>query len=247
MRNLVSFDFMELYKMEFADFAKGFIKIIDKYDLKALKLDGYYEAMIKCKPDLDAMVIKYGAHPLTEQMDKLWVRIVRLIVAFNSQIVAVEVAKLPGFDGERNMVIPFFYRIFRNLSLENRKTTNEKLSQLIKKFVSDDAFLAAANRLGFESMIAELRATWDEYKKLDKTRLADKAKRVKMKTYEKKLFINYSIRNFMTGIELAIWQYGIKDYQRLVSEVNTFTKGYSILVKTRDTKRKNKNDELEED
>ena len=68
-----------------------------------------------------------------------------------------------------------------------------------------------------------------------------------MKTYEKKLFINYSIRNFMTGIELAIWQYGIKDYRRLVREINTFTREYSILVKTRDTKRKNKADEEEED
>ena len=238
---------MELYKMEFADFAKGFIQTVEKYDLNALKLNDYYEAMIKCKPDLDAMVIKYGPHPLTEEMDQLWFRIRRLIGAFNSQIVAVEVAKIHGYENERAMVIPFFYRIFRRLNLENRIITNEKLSQLVAKFVSDDAFLAAANRLGFESLITELRTTWDEYNKLYNDRLSDKAKRIKMKTYEKKHFINYSIRNFMTGIELAIWQYGIKDYRRLVREINTFTREYSILVKTRDTKRKNKADEEEED
>jgi len=238
--HLLRFDFQKLRKMEFADFAKGIIDISEKYDVTALHLVGYQQSLLKYQPQVDELIVRYGPHPLTPELSMLWNQMNALTVAINRTISAVEKAKLASLAEERRLVLPFLKRIFGKLRLENRKATNEKMSQFNARLVSDEAFAAAANKLGFGLLFGELMVVWQEFVKLTKERVVEVAERPLMHTAELITSINKGIRNFLKGIELAMWQYGDEDYKPLVNELNVFMGVYANLVKSRATQNKNK-------
>lgn len=234
------FEFTFLQKLEFADCAKGIINISNKYDVTTLHIEGYHQSLLKYQPQVDALIVKYGKHPLTLRINELWAKLNKLTTAINSQIVSVEKAGLASLEQERITVLPFLHRIFNNLRVENRKTTNEKMQQLSAKLIASEEFVTAANKLGFELLIGEMLVVWKEFTKLSDDRVKCISQREPLNTVNYKRNIARALRNFLKGVELAMWQYGEEGYEPLVNELNVFMGAYATLIKSRATQNKNK-------
>lgn len=242
MIKILLFDYTRLYKLEFVDMVKGALVIVQKHDPVALKFEGIATlVMEQQQPNLDALMVRFGKHPLTKNLHALREQRNLLLQAVIFQLDSVDKAGLLSTQPQRELASPFLHRMLDGIGRENEKQKRERLNQLFAGIDADAALKDAVTVLGFESNLSELRTVASAIVTNSTARVKSISERPKMRTRELKKDVSKAIVNLFNAIKLAELQYPELDYSSLINELNAWLTPYYALVKSRTTKSLNKN------
>lgn len=242
MKNILFFDYTRLHKLEFVDMAKGALGIVQKHEPAALKFEGIATLVVEQQqPNLDALTVKFGKHPLTRSLLTLRKQRNTLLKAVMLQLDSVDKAELLSTQLQRKMAAPFLHRMLDGIIRVNEKQKRERLNQLFAGIDADAALKDALTILGFESNLQELRTIASAIVVNSTERVRSLSERPKMRTRELKKEVSDGIVNLFNAIGLAQLQYPELDYSSLINELNAWLTPYYALVKGRTTKSLNKN------
>ncbi|MDD3787363.1 MAG: DUF6261 family protein [Petrimonas sp.] len=237
---LNTFTFYRLRKLEFADYVKGVINIVRKYDAGALNIGAMVALLLEQEPQVDKLIVGYGRHPLTNEINKLREKRNNFLTAVQSHLVSVETAAMETSAAHLNLVTPFLRRMLYDIKSVNEKERTERIRQLFSTTESNIPLQEALEALGFGAYLLEVRRIQNEIAQLVNQRVEALSVRPKMQTREVKLAVSAAMHNLFRRIELADLENTALDYDSLINELNVWTMPYQALVKSRDTRSSNK-------
>ena len=224
-----------LHKLEYADYVKGVIKIVNKHDPELLKINGFYNRLLELQPQLEGLTLSYGKHPVSKDLRGL--RKVRetVITAIQSQIVSVETANLKEHESELRLMLPTLHRFFDDIKTKNQKDKSERIDQFLRVISSNEAMNDALKTLGFDLLVAKLLENSSAINELIHLRNEDISVRPKMQTEARIKQLDKAIYLLFHAIELERLENPDLNFQPLIDELNVWNTTYQTLVKSRRT------------
>ncbi len=117
---MIDLNFNKLRKLEFADYAKGVIRIVGKYDLEALKIEGIANQLLAKQAEVEELVVAYGKHPLTEKIGVRRNDRDKIVSAIVDHLSSVQTASIGSTKMQLDLVAPFVHRHFDGLKKANQ-------------------------------------------------------------------------------------------------------------------------------
>lgn len=224
-----------LHKLEYADYVKGVIKIVNKHDPELLKIGGVYNRLLELQPQLEGLTLSYGKHPVSKDIRGL--RKVRetFITAIQSQIISVETANLKEHESELRLMLPTLHRFFDDIKPKNEKDKSERIDQFLRVISSNETMNDALKTLGFDLLVAKLLENSSAINELIHLRNEDISVRPKMQTEARKKQLAKAIYLLFHAIELARLENSDLNFQPLIDELNVWNTTYQTLAKSRRT------------
>jgi hypothetical protein len=236
---MIDLNFNKLHKLEFADYAKGVIRIVGKYDLEALKIEGIANQLLAKQAEVEELIVAYGKHPLTEKIVARRNNRDKIVSAIVDHLSSVQTASIDSTKMQLDLVSPFVHRHFDNLKKANQKESAERIHQFLSGISADTALNEALTVLGFGVYVGELKTIQDEMDQLLEDRVTSLSERPRMRTLEIKRSVRKAIDNLFNRIELAMLENPAIDYRPLMNELTEWILPYQSLAKARVTRLSN--------
>lgn len=237
-----TFSFNRLRKLEFADYVKGVMNIVQKYDAEALKIEGMIVLLLEQEPHVDKLIVGFGKHPLSDKITGMRYRLNKLLTAVISQMISVETAGMESAASHLDLAVPFLRRMLYDIKSMNEKERTERLRQLFSTTDVDAALQEALDALGFDAYLLEVRRIQNEIDQMVNERVLSLSVRPRMQTHKVKRMVSAALVNLFRRIELAKLENPGLDYDSLINELNVWTMPYQSLVKARATRSANKSE-----
>lgn len=68
---LKNLSFTRLLKLELPEFAERVIGIVEEHNPEELKIEAVFDLLVKEQPQIDLLTVRYGAHPMTAELNRL--------------------------------------------------------------------------------------------------------------------------------------------------------------------------------
>ena len=235
---ILIFSFLKIRKQEFPAIIDGVIAIVQKYNPKALFIDGMFNLLVELQTSLSVLTQKALSHPLTKVLKNQRKRRLELIRAIVLQGTAVEKAAVPSQADAVSMIVPLIYRHLSNLYRENLKVIDQEVQNFLAEFKRNDTLLNAAVTIGLKVFIDELKTLEDSMAVNIVARRESKSPGRSVNKVQLRSNIIDGFSRLLNSIELAKVEHPELDYMPLINELNEFLVTYQTLVKSRTTRTK---------
>lgn len=231
---LIRIPFSRLSKLELPEFAERVIEVVEKHNPEELQIKEIFDLLVAEKDNIDKLVVRYGPHPLTEELRKL--RDMRLLYVSAIKFHLKVVVKRNGSDTDMNVKVAKI-EINRYLgdlkSNRNEQTVNRRITQFLAEIDCNAALQTAISSLDFTEHIDNLTVAHMSIQELIDERTSSKSKRPKVKTPALKKSVLTATRNLVKQIEIAPLKHIEVDYTALINELNEVLIEYRDMINNR--------------
>lgn len=244
--NIMNLSYSRLLKLEVPQLAKQVLGIVEKHSPEALLVEKAFNDFDALKPEIESLIVGYGPHPLTPQIEALRQERLLYATSISFQVRGLTKGYIEGTDDEVKIVTHAVNLYLRNLRKNNEEVINEKIDQLLSEIESNEELEVAMSTLGFTKYFNDLRSAHSRLKVLLFRRNASIAERPKGVGPIALKAVRDGMKVMFNRIEAAQMDNKDLDYTPLISELNENLIRYSGLIKTRETALKNKKEGLDE-
>lgn len=235
-----------LLKLEVPQLAKLVLKIVEKHDPEVLLIEKAFNDFNALKPEIESLIVGYGPHPLTPQIEVLRQERLLYATSISFQVRGLVKGYIDGADDEVKIVTHAVNLYLRNLRKNNEEVINEKIDQFLSEIELNEELEVAMSTLGFTKYLNDLRSAHTRLKVLLFKRNASIAERPKGVGLLAMKAVRNGMKVMFNRIEAAQMDNQDLDYTPLISELNEKLIRYSGLIKTRETALKNKKEGLDD-
>ncbi len=224
-----------LLKLEIPQLAKGVIEIVEKHDPKILLIEKAFNDFNLLKPKIESLIVRYGAHPLTERLEPVRQKRIWYATAISFQVRGLVKGYLNGTDNEIRVAKEAVNRYLLNLSSNNEEIINERVDQFLKETNTNAELQNAMEVLGFTAFIDDLSSANTQLLELLATRNASISKRSKGVLPVSSKAIRNGLSVLFVRITSATHDNKELNYNPLISELNERMIRFNGLIKMRET------------
>ncbi len=239
MYEITSIGLSKLLKLEIPQLAKLVLEIVEKHDPESLLIEKAYNDFKLLEPEIDSLIVAYGAHPVTQQLVPLRKKRLLYATALSFQVRGLANGYIEGADDAVRVVNEAVNRYLYNLRGNNEEIINEKVDQFLNEINSSADLQNAISTLEFTSYIDNLTAAHIELKELLAIRNASLSKRAKGVLHISSKAVRNGLKVLFGRIIAASWDNKELNYKPLVDELNEKLIRYKGLIKMRETALKN--------
>lgn len=239
------FRFSRLRKLEFANFVRGIMTIVQKYDATALQIESMMSISLEKLSLVNKLEVTKGSHRFSKQINKLRRKRNNILSAILKQVASYKTAEMEYLQNEVNTVETFVTRMMKEIRQVNEKDRTERLVQLFILMDNDESLKKALSVLGFDTFINEARELHDEIERLFAVRVKETSELSRGETLAIKAEISETVTNLYRRIELAAIENPSVDYLPLINELNTWGIPFQAMIKGRDTRSENQTEIME--
>ena len=243
---LVKIPLSRLLKLELPQFAERVIGLIENNNPEELQINEVFGQLKKEKPKIAQLVVRYGPHPITDELGKLREMRRLYVSGILYQLKVVIKEDKTGADSSVKLVKIEVQRFLSNLrSSKNDETINRKITQFYAEIEQNEVLEAAFDSLGFTNILDELQSVHSTIEELRDVRLVDISKRPKVKTPMLSKSVREALKLMFKEIEVAPIRNPEIDYEPLFDQLNELLIEYRNLINNRVLFNKRKAEELE--
>lgn len=233
---IISFVYYRLRKMEFANYVRGIMTIIKKYDTTALGI-GTMVAYVFGKLELVSnLKLEGSAHPLTPKIDKLREQRNSTLSAINYQLWSFRFAGMSSLEAHVSLVQLHVDMIMKAIRQVNEKERRERLFQLFALEDNDAKLKEAFAALNLGVFMGEVRQLQEEIETLCAIRVKENSLISREQTVALKREISTALDTLYRRIEMGVIETPEQDFQPLISEINTYGVEFRAMLKGRNTR-----------
>lgn len=211
------------------------IDVLEKYDLKALRLEANMEMLLDLSTQLLKLEEDYGPHPLSKDISEVRERRLELAGFISSHM---QLLMRVDMKNQRKAVAIAKYPV-RACLLGIRKNDQRKITGKINQFFlvvdRDPKIQEAFRQLGFQDHLDELRLMSATYTSLFLERNSSISKRPTRESKSIQKYCQAVLRNLFEHIDLLQTTYRDQDYSLLIVSLNTILAKYTRNIKLRVT------------
>ncbi len=224
-----------LLNLELPEFADEVIRIVEKHNPESLKIKDGFDQLVAEKPQIDALTVRFGPHPLTEKLTVLREDRIQHAKAITFQMNGFVKGFIEGENSDvstaKFIVNRFLYKLDRNnVPMINRRVTN-----FFAEIDSDENLETAFGSLGLSNQLDNLRSTHSQVLEYMESRLDNISKRPKGKSEVFKRSIRNGLNWLFATINMAQNYNKELDYSALINELNDLIISYRALINIRGT------------
>ena len=239
--------FSRLRKLELPEFADRVMGIVEKHDPESLKIQEAFDLLVAEQPQIDALVVRFGAHPLTKKLEPLRKERTLYATAISFQMRGYARGLIFGDEDAVIVAKEAVDRFLLNLRSNNEEIINRRITQFFAEIDSDEELETAFATLGLTALLNDLRNVHSSIAELLAKRLNDISKRPKgksevfAKSVREALNLLFMQITFMQKINKEM------DYLPLIDELNELIIRYRGLINIRAAyqEKKAENDSVE--
>ena len=220
-KKIIKIDFSSLLKFELPNVANRVIEIVEKHNPETFKIKELFDELVEQKPQIDKLKIRFGAHPLTKEMNDLRTRLRAFTIGISNQMKTIENGKVESMQAALKVAQPVVNLYIDKIWKNNNVETEEKVSAFFDNIDANEELEVAFTTLNMSTYLDELRSVLSELVEQFNNRGVSYSSRVEIKTNLLAKPIIKAIRNLFLDIELAQVKNKDLDYTPLVYELNT--------------------------
>ena len=225
----------KLLKLEIPQLAKGILDIVENHDPESLLIENAFDDFNLLKPEIESLIVRYGPHPVTEQLEPLRHKRILFATAISFQVKGLVKGYIDGSDNDVRTAKEAVNRYLHNLRANNEEVINEKVEQFLNEVQTNTELSDAMSALGFLSYIDNLESVHLQLMKLIASRNASISRRVKGGVIVASKTVREGLSILFNRITAATYNNKELDYKPLIDELNEKLIRYSGLIKTRET------------
>ena len=242
-KKILKISFSQLLKLEFQYLASSVIEIVEKHDPEALKIKEIFDILVKQKPQIKLLKVRYGPHPITLKLSNLRFSRNAYAQGMIDQLKTLERVKESGTEEALIVAKPIVIRYLQNLSKNTEKTIRQTLIQFFDVVAEDGAFQMALETLGLLSYHDNLQSVNTAIDEQYILRRENVSARPKDKTPDIIAAIMSDTQDLFKQIEVAQIKHPEIDYTTLIDELNNEIAKAKAEVKARKSINKKKAEE----
>ena len=233
MIQLKSISFNRLLKLEVPQFTNSVIRIVERHNPETLKIDAIFDLLEMQKPQLDFLEVRYGAHPLTREIDSLCKKRTDYAVSITNKMRSISSADMEDERENAKVILPVVNRFLISLGINDRDVVTEIVSQLFMRIDEDETLESAFTALGFSTYLDALRSVNSTLIEILDQRMVLLSERPQENTLMILKNLNVAVRNLFTEIKLARLRNIELDYTNLIQELNIILTTYGQKINKR--------------
>ena len=242
-KKILKISFSQLLKLEFQYLASSVIEIVEKHDPEALKIKEIFDILVKQKPQIKLLKVRYGPHPITLKLSNLRFSRNAYAQGMIDQLKTLERVKESGTEEALIVAKPIVIRYLQNLSKNTEKTIRQTLIQFFDVVAEDGAFQMALETLGLLSYHDNLQSVNTAIDEQYILRRENVSARPKDKTPDIIAAIMSDTQDLFKQIEVAQIKHPEIDYTTLIDELNNEIAKAKAEIKARKSYNKKKAEE----
>ena len=242
-KKILKISFSQLLKLEFQYLASSVIEIVEKHDPEALKIKEIFDILVKQKPQIKLLKVRYGPHPITLKLSNLRISRNAYAQGMIDQLKTLERVKESGTEEALIVAKPIVIRYLQNLSKNTEKTIRQTLIQFFDVVAEDGAFQMALETLGLLSYHDNLQSVNTAIDEQYILRRENVSARPKDKTPDIIAAIMSDTQDLFKQIEVAQIKHPEIDYTTLIDEMNNEIAKAKAEIKARKSYNKKKAEE----
>lgn len=224
-----------LLKLELPQLAKGVLQIVEKHEPEVLLIESALNDFESLKPAIESLIVSYGPHPITEQLEPLRKQRILYATAISFQVRGLVSGYIEGTEDHIVVAKAASNRYLHRLRGNNEEVINERVEQFLKEIELNLELGDAVEALGFMKLIDGLKLAHMNLRRLLASRNASISKRDKGVTPVSSKVIRDGLTLLFMRITAAMHDNRELDYSPLVNELNEKLIRYKGLIKSRET------------
>jgi len=228
----------KMQKVEFPQFAKEMLQIIEKHKSEELKLQVVNNLLADTMPALAAMKVRQSKHELTIRIKALHAercQNANMIVSYLN-VYLRDSNRLVDAQKVENCIRNHFAHINRWGAVK----ASEHFDMFFAKVEADSAIAAALEALSLSGIVHKAKAAHSEYRVLNEQRRNDINKKADKFTAVARALVSKNVKAALQIIDSAVLLYPDVDYSALIAELNALIAQYKAKLKARSTRNANK-------
>ncbi len=234
--------FSRLRKLELPEFADRVMGVVAQYDTESLKIKDAFDRLEAEKPQIEALTVRYGPHPVTKELSPLRKERTLYATSISFQTRGYVRGFIIGDKGAVSLAQGAVDRFLLNLRSNNEEIINRRVTQFFAEVDRNEELETALTTLGLSPLLDNLRSIHSQITELLAKRLNDISKRPKGKS---EVFAK-SLRDALNLLfmRITVEQSFNKelDYLPLIDELNELVIRYRGLINTRATSQAKSNE-----
>ena len=239
-KKIIKLDFSRLSKFELPNVANRVIEIVEKHNPETFKVKELFDELVEQKPQINKLKIRFGAHPLTKEMNDLRTRLRAFAIGITNQMKTIEIGKVESMQAALKVAQPVVNLYIDKIWNNNNVETEEKVSAFFDNIDANEELEVAFTTLNMSTYLDELRSVLSELVEHFNNRGVSYSSRVEIKTNLLAKPIIKAIRDLFLDIELAQVKNKDLDYTPLVYELNTLLTYFDRTINVRASHNKKK-------
>ena len=233
----------KLLKLELPELAERVIGVFDTYDPEEFKIKEAYDQLVAQQPQIEALLARYKAHPLTVSMDGL--RKDRAMYA--SEITSQMKFNLRKQKGDQDVIEAnsIIEQFLVHLAKNNEEVINRKVTQFFAALGKNEVLSSTLGTLGLLDLCDSLESTHLGILRLLSNRTLSLSARPKGKTQEFAKMVINALKILFMQIEVSHTINEELDYLPMISTLNVILDRYRNLINLRAAYNKKKREEAE--
>lgn len=233
-REITSFPFSGLLKLEIPQLADELIVIIEKHDPELLKFKEMNDLLLAVKPKIDGMTVQHGGHQITPKLKRLRAKLnleVRTIKLKLDLVIKTDPT------GENSDVLFLKTEITRFLDKftqsRNKEIMHRKLIQFNNEVNMNPELQTAMDFHNFMMNLDDMNSTLNQISEYTRERLSSISQRPKGITPELTKKVIKAMQNVIQEINLQQLKNPTLDYSELINDVNGLLGYFKYLMNIR--------------
>lgn len=251
LANMVKIGIVEIRKIAFTKqrkeevytFYNDVVRVINRYDTKAMYIGDTCDVLIAMHPKAELLrptAEDEGPHLLTPKVDRLHERRLKFAAIITNQMRTLEKADLTDTREKVKLTKPIVYSYLNYLRQNDKSAMESAINGFLYELELKPEVKAALYELGFKTYLGELKAANSGYENTYAERHSQLSRRPKGSTLPVQRELQYMMNILFNQVNYYQHVYKDIDYSGLITALNYTIAVYTKLIKTRDTKRKNK-------
>ena len=235
--------FTKLRKREVYGFYNDIVKVIGRYDTKAMHIEDTCDVLIGMQQKAELLVPKVkatDAHPLTLKLQDLNEKRLKFAAIITNQMRTVERAELPNTEHLVKLAKPMVFGYMNYLREKDLITIEALITEFLDKLRENPPIKDALLELGFKAYLNELESANKDYMNTYSERRGQLSRRQKGSTIPIQRELQNLLRILFNQVDSYQYIYLDVDYFGLITALNHTIATYTKSIKTRETQRKNK-------
>lgn len=239
--------FTKLRKLEVYKFYNQVVDAVNEHATEEMHIESTCDVLIGSQPKTKLLLDEsYGSHSLTPIINELKEKRFRFAAIITNHMKTVEKAE---FADKQHLVAlskPLVVRYLSYLRKNNQTTVYQMVEDFFEELEGNREIKDALNELGFEPYLNELESINMAWAEAHSERVEDWSKRKKVNTLPIQRELQNNLSILFDQVDHYQHVYKDVDYLTLITALNHVIAIYTKLIKTRDTKSKNKKLKLKE-
>ena len=229
------YEYGRIQKFETPTLIKGANVILGKYDTEALDIKTWCDLLLDQESELSEVTEVNRKHPAMDELKIYRKERKTLLGVIKIQSFALERSRIGSIITQQKVVLDFLNRFIGDISANNYKKVDEKVSEIINAIEKDSSLQSAIAAVGMKVYFDELKVVQQKITSSQSIVVKFKSELPKTKIPTIKKSAVKALNNLIVSIELGKIKHPELDYEPLINELNAFLGQYQSLDKTRRT------------